>query len=178
VARSGNAVLLPAVGGSGKTTLSADLMAHGFQFINDYAVPLCSRSALLQPIPLSLSIKRGSWSVLDPWFPALKHARIYGTTDHPMRYLAPMTDSVCSQAVPCAMVVLPEYSPACTELQVEPVSTRSAFEHIIKSGCILDQPVEPQQIAALVNWLRPLPAYRVTYSDLKAVELWLNSHLG
>ncbi|MFK7860935.1 MAG: PqqD family peptide modification chaperone [Granulosicoccus sp.] len=177
VARNGKAVLFPAVGGSGKTTLSAYLMAQGFLFLNDDAVPLCSESALLQPIPLSLSIKRGSWSVLDKWYPALKNTEVYGAADFQVRYLPPLAESVCRQAVACALVVLPVYSPSATALKCEQVSTRAAFENIIKSGCILDQPVDPGQISALVNWLKALPVYRVTYSDLHDVEQWLNQYL-
>lgn len=177
VARNGKGILFPALGGSGKTTLSAYLMAQGFEFLNDDAVPLCSQSARLQPIPLSLSIKQGSWSVLDTWFPALTSSRIYGAVGHQIRYLAPVEKYVCRQPVECAMVVLPVYSLQATRLVCEQVSTREAFEHIIRSGCILDQPVAFAQIAALVDWLKALPVYRVTYRDMKEVENWLDAQL-
>jgi len=173
VAKNRCAILFPATGGSGKTTLAAYLMTQGYEFLNDDAVPMCAENLFLHPVPLSLSIKKGAWSTLVRWFPNLFNARIYGASGHEIRYLPPV--NTCVVPTPCRLIVIPQYDENCQQLESVALTTKEAFEHIITSGCILDQPIVPSQIEMLVSWLRTQRCHRLRYKNLDDAKMWLDS---
>ena len=64
VEKDGVCSILAGAGGSGKTTLTAGLDSSGFMLVADDVVPLIARSGLLEPVPMSMCIKEGSWPIL------------------------------------------------------------------------------------------------------------------
>lgn len=166
VARGSSGILIPAVGGSGKTTLSAYLMARGYGYLNDDVVPLLKGARNLSPVPASLSIKRGSWNVLAAEFPELAGLPEYGRGERCLKYLPPQSHQVCTQPVRCRVVLLPDYSPATTGVTVEAVSAVDVFQDIIEGGCSIKRPVQPQELQSVVAWLHDMPCYRISYSQL------------
>ena len=171
VARDNAAILMPALGGSGKTTLAAYLMHRGFAYLNDDAVPLLARSTELLPIPVSLSIKEGSWPALAPCFPDLQSLRHFGPADRRMKYLPPGDTQVQLKPVPCRLLIIPEYDESQQELELVRLSEVDVFARIIQSGCIIEQPVQPAILEALVSWLDGMPCYRMVCSSLEGCDV-------
>jgi len=166
VAKEGVGMLIPAIGGSGKTTLSAYLMARGYQFLNDDAVPLLTDEPVLFPAPICLSIKHGSWPVLANDFPEMAALREFGNDERRFKYLSPRDHQICTEPVPCRLILLPDYSPNHRETLLEPVPAVAVFQDIIEGGCIMDRPVDPVKLGGVVSWLDGIACYRISYSQL------------
>jgi hypothetical protein len=71
VSRGGRSVLMPGSSGVGKSTLTAFLSVHGFAYLGDDGMAIAENDMSLLPLPTCLSIKAGSWPVLEPFYPAL-----------------------------------------------------------------------------------------------------------
>src|SRR5262249_40602483 len=61
-------LLLPAAPGSGKTTLTAALIAAGFEYFSDEVALLEEPRLEVRPVPISLSVKSGALDVLAPLY--------------------------------------------------------------------------------------------------------------
>ncbi len=60
----GEGVIFPAAPGSGKSTLTAGLLARGWRYLSDEFALIDPETLLLQPYPKALCIKKGSFDVL------------------------------------------------------------------------------------------------------------------
>ena len=168
VARGRSGILIPAIGGSGKTTLSAYLVSKGYQLLNDDVVPLLESGDRLMPVPVPLSIKRGSWALLAPGFPQLSAAVEYGGKTLAIKYLVPDASQVATDPVNCSIILLPAYSADCHEAILEPVSAAEVIRDVIEGGCIMDRPLQPEKVGALVTLLGRTPCYRLEFNDLES----------
>jgi len=166
VAHGEGAVLFPAVGGVGKTTLAAYLIAHGWKHLNDDVVLLTEDSLQLLPVTVALSIKRGSWPLLESSYPELTGLRIQLSNQKEFKYLPPKSDQVAVDAVDCCAVVLPRYSAACTKPAIELASPIESFIAIFEGGGMMQRPLEPTRLSAFVNWLDQIPCYKLHYNHL------------
>ncbi len=87
VERNGCAIVLPAPPGSGKSTLCALLVGHGWRLLSDELALLEPESGLLVPVPRPVSLKNTSIEVIRQRYPALAlgslvHDTIKGTVGH------------------------------------------------------------------------------------------------
>src|SRR5689334_21394421 len=89
VARDGCAIGFPAPSGSGKTTLIAGLIARGFTYVSDDLVAVAAADGRVAPWPMPLSIKAGSWPLLEPLHPQLAEAPAILAGGRKARLLAP-----------------------------------------------------------------------------------------
>ena len=78
VAWQDQGVIFPSSGGAGKTTLTAALIRHGFDYINDDVIPVERNTGKLIPVPISLCIKSDSWPLLQHFYPELENLRSFG----------------------------------------------------------------------------------------------------
>jgi len=177
VAAGDTGILIPALGGSGKTTLAAYLMHRGYAFLNDDAVPMLAKSAELLPVPVSLSIKSGSWEVLGKHYPEMTRLTTFGEADRQIKYLPPSDHQIQQKPVACKLVIIPEYRESQHEVEVVQLSVVEVFSHIIRSGCIVERPVNPVALGSLVDWLDEMPCYRIVYSSLLHAEAALSALL-
>src|SRR5262249_44489542 len=70
-------VLLPGQSGSGKPPLLACLLARPLAHVADDLVLVAEGEPLVQPLPLALVLKRGSWRVLEGRVPGLAALPVY-----------------------------------------------------------------------------------------------------
>jgi hypothetical protein len=110
-AKDDRVVILPAPTGSGKTTLVAELVRAGMDYLSDEVVAIDPESGLVHPVPKSLTLKAGSW----PLFPALSNPSSRDGTDDlgTPRHIDPRQlreDSISGPAMP-SLVVFPRYAP-------------------------------------------------------------------
>lgn len=111
--RGGRAVILPAPPGSGKSTLCAALMAHGWRLLSDELALLDPETGLLTPCPRPISLKNASIEVMRQRLPdvvmgPVAHDTMKGTVCH----MRPSGDSVrrASELARPAWVVFPQYA--------------------------------------------------------------------
>lgn len=69
VARNGRALVFPAPGGMGKTTLSVKLTINGFSFLSDEIAVIDPNQQIVEPYPRKLNINASSCDLLNivPW---------------------------------------------------------------------------------------------------------------
>ncbi len=120
--RGGRAVILPAPPGSGKSTLCAALMCHGWRLMSDEMALLDPHTGLLTASPRPISLKNASIDILRQRVPdvvmgPVAHDTLKGTVAH-MQASADSTRRARETAVP-AWVVFPQYT-AGAALSLQP----------------------------------------------------------
>lgn len=93
VAKEGVCCILAGPGGSGKTTLTAALVASGFMLVADDVIPVGSRNGWLESVPMSMCIKEGSWAVLRDLYPEADGCPVYSRFGKTVRFYPPPTSS-------------------------------------------------------------------------------------
>jgi len=168
VERNGTCILLPATAGSGKSTLTAALIRHGYHYLSDEVALLGDKGFRVAPVPISIGLKSGSWEVLEPLYPELPDLRIHDREDgKKVRYLPPPEDvTVKSNSFfPVKTIIFPNYDPS-SETCLAPV-TRVETLHRLFDDCLairVDLTIE--QVENLVNWIQSVDCYRLTMHDL------------
>ncbi len=167
VERDGRAIVLPALPGSGKSTLTAAMTLRGFRLLSDeFGVVRLDDSALL-PLLRPVSLKNQSIeiirnfsgdAVLGPSFPKTRK----GTVAH----LAPMRDAVlrCKEAARPALVVFPKFDPSVT-LHIEPMMKSRAFSKLAVNSFNYEI-LGRAGFDAVARLLETSACYRLVYSDL------------
>lgn len=161
------ALLLPALGGTGKTTLTAALLAAGYGYLSDDVAPLDAETLGVWPLPLPLRIKPGSVPVLRERYPELDVLPAYGPPDQAVRLLPPPRFSLhaTQRRYPVAGLVFPEYRPAAAAT-VQPISPLEALQRLIAAEALFQRPLIPQHIQRLLAWLEATPAWRLEYDSV------------
>jgi HprK-related kinase A len=111
--KNGRAVLLPAPPGSGKSTLCAALMLHGWRLLSDEMALLDPVTGLVTPAPRPVSLKNASINVIRQRarglnFGPTAHDTLKGTVAH----MQVSADSLAKAHLPAlpAWVVFPKYT--------------------------------------------------------------------
>ncbi len=134
--RAGQALLLPAPPGSGKSTLCAALVARGWRLLSDELAILDLDAPRVHPMPRPISLKNASIDVIRTFWPnaaigALVPETLKGTVAH----VRPPAESVAraGDAASVCFVVLPEFvHGASTAMQ--PVGRGEAFMRLVDSS--------------------------------------------
>ena len=165
VSWKGQGVVFPALGGSGKTTLSAALIKQGFGYINDDVIPLLRNTGELVHLATCLSIKSGSWSLLHSLYPELETLEIFGSKESKVKYLPPPATDNQLSTLYAKHIIIPNYQAGATA-ELEPLSPVMTLQAIIEGESLLHLPLNKKDIAALIEWLTPLTCHRLTYDKL------------
>jgi HprK-related kinase A len=167
VERDGIALVMPALPGSGKSTLTAALSLRGWRLLSDefgaYDIGQRAFRAVLKPVALknqSIQVIR-AFDAAAPLGPAFERTR-KGTVAH----LAPDARSVSRRATPAApgLVLFPRWeSGSATVLsRAEPHVTFSSLAFNAFNYAVLGA----DGFQAVVALTRAMPAWHLRYSDL------------
>lgn len=180
VCKAGGAILLPAVTGLGKTTLTAYLVARGWRYGGDDVVGIgrfdMQDTIHLLPFPTALGIKDGSVEILRPHFPALDDARTISYGSKSVRYapcedkLAPMTGDWRTVRA----LVFPAYE-SNAALQLDALAAPDALRMILEAGWGDGVELDPPGFDLLLDAVNILPAYTMRYSSLEAASAALDA---
>jgi hypothetical protein len=111
--KDGMAVILPAPPGSGKSTLCAMMMLHGWRLLSDEHCMIDPASGDIVPCVRPLSLKNNSLSVMAALYPQIPlRQRTENTPKGTMAYLAPSELSWASRTVTAKprLVIFPKYN--------------------------------------------------------------------
>jgi hypothetical protein len=167
VCKPAQCILMPAAKGSGKSTLTAALLASGYTYLTDELGLLTLGSPHLRPAPVSLGLKRGSWPVLTPVYPILESlpTHVQGN-DVSVRYLTPPRDLIASQdTYPVTHVVFPRYNAGKPTL-LTPLSHAEALWRIAEGGYAVPGDLDKARVEGLIAWITPLPCYELSVGEL------------
>jgi HprK-related kinase A len=115
--RNGKAVILPAPPGSGKSTLCAALMLHGWRLLSDEMTLLDPQTGLVTPAPRAVSLKNESIELIrkracDLKFGPVAHDTLKGNVAH--MQVSPQSRALARVPALPAWVVFPKYQRGST----------------------------------------------------------------
>jgi HprK-related kinase A len=127
--RSGKALILPAIPGSGKSTLCAALMLRGWRLLSDEFGLLRPETGLMEPLPRPIPLKNESIDIIKgysdevfvgPTFPKTRKGDV--------AHVRPSDNSLRHADIPAqpAWVVFPQYKSGSSEL-LHPFAKGRAF---------------------------------------------------
>lgn len=178
VERDGKVIILPAVAGSGKTTLTASLPSYGYRVLHDDILPV-NPDLTLASLNYPLAIKSGSWSLLEPIYPELaKKPVLTRPNGISLKYLPLSGQQRVSVDTPLTanLIVQPQFDPDAEPGFVR-CSPSEAVASIIGSKPWFHHPVQPDRVYAIVDWLQQLPAWKMNYRNTEEAVAMLDQIL-
>jgi HprK-related kinase A len=130
VERRGVAVLLPALPGSGKSTLTAALVCHGYRLLSDEFGVVDLASGLLLPLLRPIGLKNASIDVITRMAPDVRVGpRFTGTHKGTVAHLAPGRRSVRMRHIAAqpGIVLFPRYDANARKPRLETIDPARAL---------------------------------------------------
>lgn len=178
VERDGLAIIMPALPGSGKSTLTSALSLSGWRLLSDEFGAVSLQTGQLRPVLKPAALKNESIDVIRRFAPHVEMGPLFpktrkGTVAHvaPSRHAV---DNVHTTAKPGA-ILLPRWQ-AGSATQFIPVDDRMAFS-TLAFNAFNYAVVGAEGFRCVVSLVRTCPAWQLIYSDLgdalaRLDELW------
>ncbi len=167
VETGGRAVILPAMPGSGKSTLTAALTNRGFRLLSDeFGVVRFSDGQLL-PLLRPVALKNESIDVIAKFAPQARIGpRFPKTRKGTVAHMAPDEHSIARRHKPAqpALIVFPRYDPS-VDCVVEPEKRSRAFTRLSVNSFNYEM-LGPQAFDAVARLIESCAVYRLAYRDL------------
>lgn len=167
-----NVLILPGVSGSGKSTFSAYLNYQDFKLFSD-ELTILDRDCKITPLPLGLTIKKGSWSVVDKFVDKFddleKHLRYDGQE---IKFITPLSIEYKKFLPKKVFFVFPTFKEG-SDTSLKPISIVSALEFFITTGYHI---IDSKDLVNITRWLMILSKsklYTLIYSDIKEAHIVL-----
>jgi hypothetical protein len=178
VEREGFAIVMPALPGSGKSTLTAALATRGWRLLSDEFGPIDATDGTMIPMLRPVALKNESIDVIRRFAPdAVLGPDFPGTHKGTVAHLAPDARSVSMRHTPAqpVAVVFPRF-----EQGVEPRTEAlpGAFSFTKLAGNSFNYSLlGPLGFASLKRLVQSVPCYRIAYGSLaQAVEIVESLH--
>ena len=163
----GSAVILPAMPGSGKSTLTAALATRGFRLLSDeFGVVRLADSNLL-PLLRPVALKNESIDVIAKFAPtAAIGPRFPKTRKGTVAHMAPDANAIENRHQPArpGLIVFPRYDPT-VECVLEPERRSHAFSRLSVNSFNYEM-LGPAAFDAVTRLIECCRVYRLAYSDL------------
>lgn len=163
----GRAIVMPALPGTGKSTLTAALATSGARLLSDEFGVVDLDDATLHPLVRPVSLKNASIDVMSAFAPSAEFApRFPGTRKGTVAYLAPDARSYRERRRPAApgLVLFPRYEPDAT-VRVKPLSKARAFAKLAVNSFNYEI-LGPEGFDAVGKLLQASEVYRLSYGTL------------
>jgi len=150
--------------GNGKSTLSAILMADGFDLLSDDFTPLYLNDQELYRYPAAISIKKGAFHIMEHKIKTFKTLKTYfnGPKNINIKYLPPLKDFQNSKKnLPCRKIVYIKYLKD-HKSSFHKVSEEKILKTLIPQAWISPKPEHAKQF---LNWLSNVDFYELLYSE-------------
>jgi len=170
VARGDCAVLLSAPRESGKSTLSAFLVARGFDLLTDEPALLHLDRSAVSALRVPISLKQGSWPLLQLEYPQLADAPVHVRSDGSRVLLAhPAEDRRAEQERSLKHILFPKYQPSAVG-QIQRLPPLRALELLNNGGMLLGKNLGRTKFEDFLELVCRVPAHEIRYSSLQ--EAW------
>ena len=175
VEKNGHGIVLSALPGSGKSTLTAAFVASGFRLFSDEFGVLRLSDHTLIPLLRPIALKNDSITVIRNFSRDIVMGPVFhGTRKGDVAHVAPNAESVTRRSEPVKprLILFPKFVPgAATTLEPEQPSRAFSRLSVNSFNYELLGPVSFQALAELV---KGCPAYRLQYSDLDSAITAVN----
>ena len=174
IERNGAAVILPGEAGSGKTTIAAALLTHGWRFYSDELAVFDLGNNHVSPLALPMSIKSGSVEPLERYYPGLAARSVHLRSDgKKVRYLSPPRPHLPESgdvAAPVDFIIFPRYIERMKD-QLVPLDKFEALRRLAATGSS-NRVFTDRDIEAMIALVESCPCFELAFSDLdRAVAL-------
>jgi len=157
----------------GKSTLAAYLIAQGFDLLADEPALFHLKDWSVSPLHMPISLKEGSWSILQRHLPQVAdapvHLRSDGTRLH-MVYPPPQHCSMRSRRL--THIVFPRFAPSSPE-ECEKLSLLQTLRLLGEGGMLLANKFTREDFEILLHSLSRTPACRLQYTSLEEAHRML-----
>jgi hypothetical protein len=169
--RDGSLLILPAIAGSGKSSLTSGLLRAGWRYLSDETAPLAPDTLRVRPVPLAMATKTGAWPLLQPYYPELATLRTHiREDDKHVRYLVPPASCLApdrEDGYPIRWIVFPSYHPdAKTELK--PLSKVETLRRLLAECMSLPRHLDEPTAKRIAEWIHGIEGYELPNSNLEA----------
>ena len=164
---NGRAVVMPALPGSGKSTLTAALALRGFRLLSDEFGVVRKNDGHLLPLLRPIALKNESIDVIGRFAPqAPMGPRYPKTRKGTVAHLAPAASAVARRFESAApgLIVFPRYDPTVS-LRLEPVRKARAFGRLAVNSFNYEM-LGPEGFDGVARLVAACPVYDLSYSDL------------
>lgn len=167
VSNDAGGLLLPGAPGSGKSTLAAAMMSEGLNCLTDELVLLTPKPHRIQPVPVSLSIKTGSWALLRKAFPSLETLPIHRQADGTqVRYLPPSRGRPTDpREFKLRAIVFPRYG-SQDRTGLRAMGPAEALYRLAEAGYAVPGSLDGAIVSQLIAWLNRIPCFGLGVRDL------------
>lgn len=163
--RSGNALLMPGRSGSGKTTMTAALMAAGWEYMSDDTALLLPQTLGCVGVPYALTIKEDAWPILRRYYPSMDRAPIHLRSDERLvRYLCP-TRHDFSKPRPLRWVGFPHRATTATS-SMRLLDQIEGLYRMLEHCCAIPHFLSSGDIQLLVNWSANTRFFEFAITDI------------
>jgi HprK-related kinase A len=169
VEKNGRAIVLPALPGSGKSTLVAALCARGYRLLSDEFGVIRLADSKLLPLLKPIALKDASIDVIRKFAPASVLGPVFpNTRKGDVAHLAPPPDSVARrhEAATPAFVLFPRFD-AAAALELEALPKARAFAKVSANSFNYGL-LGRSAFVALGRLIERCDVYRLSYGDLDA----------
>jgi hypothetical protein len=158
-------LLLPGESRSGKSTLTAALLADGRRcLLGDDLALLRPDDLAAQPLPLPLTLKAGSWAPLAALLPDLAAQPVRQRLGEPVRYWLPPAAQVARRPLPVRALVVPRFLPGAPA-RLQRLAPFDALARLVRAPAHLQAPIDAAGLGHLAGWIERLPAWRLTFGS-------------
>lgn len=168
--RDGQALLLPAMPGAGKSTLTAVLAHRGWRLLSDEFGLVDLQGEQVHPLPRAIPLKNNSIDLLRDYAPASAIGPLYRRTRKgDVAHLRPPADALARQAetARARWVLFPRYRPG-SGLRIRPLPKAVAFTRLAQNSFNY-RLLGGAGFAALVALIDRCDCFTAEYSDLEAM---------
>ncbi|WP_299228463.1 hypothetical protein [uncultured Psychroserpens sp.] len=164
VSNKNKAIMIVGDSGNGKSTLTALLMAQGFDMLADDVTPMLAETQEVYRNPSAISVKEGAFNILEDEFPHFNELKIHanGQKKVLVKYLASSNPfHEMKPSFPCNTVVLVNYSKD-SKSTINKVSGEQILKTLIPDSWISPKPEHSKKF---IDWLTNVRFYQLNYSD-------------
>jgi HprK-related kinase A len=175
LARGSRAVVMPAVPGSGKSTLSAALTLSGYRLLSDEFGVLDPESGLLKPMLKPIALKNHSISVIRSFSAAASLGPTFpGTRKGDVAHFPPDSGSVAArhEGARPAIVLFPKYITGAA-LDVRPMAPEVTFARLAFNSFNYGNLGE-LAFDAVADLVEKTKAYQIRYGRLEDAVAWID----
>ena len=158
--------------GTGKSSLSAWLLANGLQYLTDEVIVFPVNGGEIGGFCRSITLKSGSSFIWQRWLRNTEADGFHRFEDGRV-WITPTLfnpDAVRTRVTP-RILFFPHYSPE-KDLSVQLLTPASALFHLLQ--CLVNaRNFSDGGLAATTQLAKQVTAYTLTYSDIESAALWI-----
>lgn len=178
LAKGDKAILFPAPPGSGKSTLTAYLAAHGWRLLSDEMALILPNTNLVVPSVRPICLKNKSIELAKQWY-SEEHFSTVAPNTHKgdVVHLRPPTSSWVNRKVPAEIkgIIFPTYS-ANSETEIYQLNHTQSFMEFAKNAFNYGV-IGEKGFNTLVNIIEQSTCLEVKYSDLEDLRAFLEEEI-